>query len=116
MVTLMCMNSLRRLSLGLIARKPKTPRATPNHVGISAVGWHTAGAQIAGQAKNNQQKRKNQCDLRHRMLPSQYIVRIPVAWMSQTAVAMRKSVAGILTNWPRSDPNMRKAVLSMDQS
>src|ERR1035441_2392517 len=33
------MNSLRRPSFGLIARKPKTPSATPNHVGINAVGW-----------------------------------------------------------------------------
>ena len=38
MVTLMCMKSLRRLSLGLMARKPKTPSARPNQMGISAVG------------------------------------------------------------------------------
>src|ERR1700749_993806 len=34
----MCMNSLRRVSLGLIARNPNTPSANPNQVGISAVG------------------------------------------------------------------------------
>ena len=36
-MTLICMNNLRRRSLGLMARNPDTPSAKPNAAGIKAV-------------------------------------------------------------------------------
>ena len=51
-VTLMCMKSLRRFSLGLMARKPQMPSARPNHAGISAVG---AGCRYPGTRPTQEQ-------------------------------------------------------------
>ena len=62
-VTLMCMKSLRRDSLGLIASNPPNPSATPNHVGISAVECSAARTEIPDQTKRNQQNCKYQSDL-----------------------------------------------------
>ena len=52
----MCMNSLRRASLGLMARNPKMPSARPNHVGISAVGCALPVPKITNQTQEQSEE------------------------------------------------------------
>ncbi len=104
-VTLMCMNSLRRLSLGLMAKKPKMPSARPIHAGISAVGCALPVPIVSKQTQRNQKKRKYQCCLCHARPPSLLMARIS----GDSSPRLEGFELRLTYRWMRADPPLAKA-------
>ena len=96
MVTLICMKSLRRASLGLMASNRRTP-AQRQTTWESARWMLAAGAEVAGQTKDNQKNRKDQCHFCQARPLSSCMSRISAKWMHHACRVDAKNTLDVFT-------------------